>query len=164
MRLIASTTLNPAGFNVNTMWFGFSYQYVRDDVVQTPVDRFELARDVFAWMQNAVNLNVTPAETPKSTKLAQNFPNPFNPSTTIKFDLKDKGIVTLKVYNVAGQLVRTLVNGVKDAKHVHGHLGRQERPGWRSGEWYLLLQDGYEGLQPDQEDGHAALAHTIDRV
>jgi hypothetical protein len=112
---IASTTLNPGGYNVNTMWFGFSYQYVRDDVIGAPVDRFELAKNVFDWMQNVTNPNVTPAETPKSTKLAQNFPNPFNPSTTIKFDLKDKGMVTLKVYNVAGQLVRTLVNGVKDA-------------------------------------------------
>ncbi len=112
---IASSQLNPGGYAVNTMWFGFSYQYVRDDVVTAPVDRFEIARDVFAWMQNTVNITITPAETPKSTTLAQNFPNPFNPSTTIKFDLKDKGFVTLKVYNVAGQLVRTLVNGVKDA-------------------------------------------------
>ncbi len=112
---IASSQLNPGGYAVNTMWFGFSYQYVRDDVNAAPIDRFELAKDVFDWMQNTVNVNITPAETPKSTKLAQNFPNPFNPSTTIKFDLKDKGFVTLKVYNVAGQLVRTLVNGVKDA-------------------------------------------------
>lgn len=112
---IASTQLNPSGFNVNTMWFGFSYQYVRDDVVSAPIDRFEIAKDVFNWMQNITNPSVTDAVTPKSTKLAQNFPNPFNPSTAIKFDLKDKGFVTLKVYNVAGQLVRTLVNGVKDA-------------------------------------------------
>jgi hypothetical protein len=112
---IASSQLNPAGFNVNTMWFGFSYQYLRDDVVSTPLDRFEIARDMFEWMQNITNPGVTPAETPKSTKLAQNFPNPFNPSTTIKFDLKEKGLVTLKVYNVAGQLVRTLVDGVRDA-------------------------------------------------
>lgn len=47
--------------------------------------------------------------------LSQNFPNPFNPSTTITFDMKQKGIVTLRVYDVAGRLVRTLFNGVKDA-------------------------------------------------
>jgi hypothetical protein len=109
---IASSRQNPSGFDVNTMWFGFSYQYVRDDVVTAPLDRNELAKHVFDWMQNVTNSNVTDAVTPKSTKLAQNFPNPFNPSTTIKFDLKEKGLVTLKVYNVAGQLVRTLVNGV----------------------------------------------------
>jgi hypothetical protein len=113
---IASSQPNPGGFEVRTMWFGFSYQYVRDDVVSVPMDRFELARDVFSWMQNITNGDVTDAPTPpKTTKLTQNFPNPFNPSTQIKFDLKEKGYVTLKVYNVAGQLVRTLVSGVRDA-------------------------------------------------
>jgi hypothetical protein len=112
---ISSSQPNSAGFDVNTMWFGFSYQYVRDNTMVSPPDRFELAKHVFDWMQNVTNLTVTDAVTPKSTKLAQNFPNPFNPSTTIKFDLKEKGLVTLKVYNVAGQLVRTLVSGVRDA-------------------------------------------------
>jgi len=35
--------------------------------------------------------------------------------TTVKYDMKEKGVVTVKIYNVAGQLVRTLVDGVKDA-------------------------------------------------
>jgi hypothetical protein len=112
---ISSSQLNSTGKTVNTMWFGFSYIYVRDDVLAKPMDRFEIAEDVFTWMDNDVNVDITPAETPKSYNLAQNFPNPFNPSTTIKFDMKAKGFVALKVYNVAGQLVRTLVNGTKDA-------------------------------------------------
>jgi len=113
---IASSQLNPAGFNVSTMWFGFSYMAVRDDIAGAPIDRFEIARDVLVWMQTMSNVNITPADaTPKLTKLAQNYPNPFNPSTTIKFDLREKGPVTLKVYNVAGQLVRTLVDDVRDA-------------------------------------------------
>ena len=66
-------------------------------------------------MQNDTNIEHHAGRNAEVDDLAQNFPNPFNPSTTIKFDLKDKGFVTLKVYNVAGQLVRTLVNGVKDA-------------------------------------------------
>jgi hypothetical protein len=112
---IASSQVNPGGFDVRTMWFGFSYQYVRDDVIGAPIDRFELAKNVFDWMQLVTN--ITPAETPpKFTTLSQNFPNPFNPSTRIMFELKEKGLVTLKIYNVAGQLVRTLVNGARDAK------------------------------------------------
>ncbi len=114
---IASTQMNPSGYAVNTMWFGFSMQYVRDDVRSAPIDRFEIARNVFAWMQFIVNPGCcyTDAEIPSAYKLSQNFPNPFNPVTTIKFDLKEKGLVTLKIYNVAGQLVRTLVDGVRDA-------------------------------------------------
>jgi hypothetical protein len=107
---------NSASQFVRTMWFGFSYQYVRDDKQQTPEDRFEIAEDVFRWMQNPTRDPFSgTGTTPAVNKLAQNFPNPFNPVTTIKYDVKAKGVVTLKVYNVAGQLVRTLENGMKDA-------------------------------------------------
>jgi M6 family metalloprotease-like protein len=42
-----------------------------------------------------------------------NHPNPFNPATTISYSIKDPGRVTLRVYNAAGQLVRTLVDDVQ---------------------------------------------------
>jgi hypothetical protein len=116
---IASTTLNPSGFNVQTMWFGFSFQYIRDASNAMAPIRKHLARDVFSWMQNACGSPgcepLTPADIPSSYRLAQNFPNPFNPTTTIKFDMKEKGLVALKIYDVAGRLVRTLANEVRDA-------------------------------------------------
>ena len=40
-----------------------------------------------------------------------NFPNPFNPSTTIKFSIPDHGKVKLSIYNLNGQKVKELVNG-----------------------------------------------------
>ncbi|MEO8209560.1 MAG: T9SS type A sorting domain-containing protein [bacterium] len=43
-------------------------------------------------------------------KLYQNFPNPFNPATIISYKVNEGGFVTLKVYNLVGQVVRTLVN------------------------------------------------------
>ena len=45
-----------------------------------------------------------------SLKLQQNYPNPFNPTTTINFNVQMDGPVTLKIYDITGRLVRTLVN------------------------------------------------------
>jgi flagellar hook assembly protein FlgD len=44
-----------------------------------------------------------------------NYPNPFNPETTIRFALKKSGKVNIDVYNVRGQKVRTLFKGFKDS-------------------------------------------------
>jgi len=52
---------------------------------------------------------------PSNLYLSQNYPNPFNPSTTIKYDLKKSETVKLTVYNLAGQAVKTLVNGTVGA-------------------------------------------------
>ena len=48
---------------------------------------------------------------PTVTALRQNFPNPFNPETTIDFDLSSSETVHLTIYDVTGQVVRTLVDG-----------------------------------------------------
>lgn len=52
---------------------------------------------------------------PKQIRLAANYPNPFNPETTIEFELQIKSEITLTVYNLAGQLVKTLVSGTYNA-------------------------------------------------
>jgi hypothetical protein len=64
-----------------------------------------------------VRLLFTPS--PQRFSLSANYPNPFNPATTIRYELQDDGPTSLVVYDVTGQLVRTLVNGEQPAgSHV----------------------------------------------
>ncbi|HET9012530.1 MAG TPA: T9SS type A sorting domain-containing protein, partial [Gemmatimonadaceae bacterium] len=62
-------------------------------------------------------------DVPRTTSLHQNVPNPFNPTTQIRFDLAQSGKVSLRIYDVAGHLVRTLVDRELAA-------GRDHRVAW----------------------------------
>jgi len=53
---------------------------------------------------------------PRVFLLTQNYPNPFNPSTTITYDLPAETEVVLRIFNIRGQLVRTLVNEIQPAE------------------------------------------------
>lgn len=61
---------------------------------------------------NVVEVN---SGAPSSYSLADNYPNPFNPSTKISYTIPEKGFVSVKVYDVLGKEVANLVNNVQDA-------------------------------------------------
>jgi hypothetical protein len=79
------------------------------------------------------------AQSPMSFSLAQNYPNPFNPSTRISFDLPAAGFVTLKVYDVLGNEVSSIVNGVLQGG---AHEVYFDARGLSSGTYYYRLQMG----------------------
>ena len=56
---------------------------------------------------------------PKEIDISQNYPNPFNPDTKIRFTLPEQGRITLKIYDVLGKEVKTLIAGVNYEKGSH---------------------------------------------
>lgn len=71
--------------------------------------------------------------------LEQNYPNPFNPSTTIKFAIPERNFVTIKVYDVLGNEVATLVNEEKPTGEYEVEFSGKELP---SGIFFYKLEAG----------------------
>jgi hypothetical protein len=76
---------------------------------------------------------------PKGFALEQNFPNPFNPSTTIQYNIPQTEKVVLKIYNLLGQEVRTLVNEVQMPGTYHAVFDAAHLA---SGVYFYRLQVG----------------------
>jgi hypothetical protein len=71
--------------------------------------------------------------------LDQNYPNPFNPSTTLSFTLPHPSFVVLKIYNILGQEVRTLVH---EKKEEGAHRVQFNAAGLPSGVYVCRIESG----------------------
>ncbi|MDP8210168.1 MAG: T9SS type A sorting domain-containing protein [Candidatus Stygibacter australis] len=88
-----------------------SADVITGEFLRIPVSADEVTIDMV--INNATErLDLTSA--PAVTSLKSNYPNPFNPFTTIAYDVAEAGNVLIQVYNVKGQLVTTLLNEQKD--------------------------------------------------
>ena len=76
---------------------------------------------------------------PNQLSLSQNYPNPFNPTTTIKYTLNKPSHVVLRIYNLAGQELETLVNS-SQAEGEHKVVWQPN--GLPSGVYFYRLQSG----------------------
>jgi hypothetical protein len=80
-----------------------------------------------------------PTPVPTGIRLDQNYPNPFNPSTTITFSLPRLGAVSLRIFNLLGEEVTTLVTGNRDAGT---HTVQWDASGQPSGVYFYRLEAG----------------------
>ncbi|MGD8396475.1 MAG: FlgD immunoglobulin-like domain containing protein, partial [Candidatus Eiseniibacteriota bacterium] len=80
-------------------------------LVEAAIDDFM----ILTWTGGATGIEDPASAAPARTELTQNRPNPFNPSTRIGFALGTDGRVALRIYDVEGTLVRTLLDGARPA-------------------------------------------------
>ena len=95
--------------------------------------------DVYGVAISPVTNVTSLGENPTQFRLEQNYPNPFNPSTTIRFSLPSQTYVTLKVFDILGREVTTLVDGELNLGEHSVVYNVEDLP---SGVYYYRLQAG----------------------
>lgn len=143
---VCAGQVNNQGFMMRTVWLGHSFMYIRDTQPQQSA-RHDLLQCVFAFFGQATLPTEAESPLPPATALSRCYPNPFNPAVRIAFALREKGPVSLRIYDVSGRLVRVLVDEVRESgRHEMVWDGRNE--GGRraaSGIYFCRMQaPGYE--------------------
>ena len=106
-------------YRFDDKYYGYSVRLVRDSA--------------------ATMIKSSKVQTINSPRLAQNYPNPFNPSTTIEFTLPKSEFVELKIYNILGKEISTIVSKkLNPGKHTYTFSGRD----LASGVYYYRLEAG----------------------
>ncbi|UCG51965.1 MAG: T9SS type A sorting domain-containing protein [Candidatus Latescibacterota bacterium] len=112
--VLVQSTVNQADSIARVVLSGFSYHFIHDDRRKVLMDRVEHLGDILTWLENDLGEVTDVPDVPVfENSLAQNHPNPFNPVTTIDYSIHDRGHVSIRVYDVRGKLVRTLVDEIK---------------------------------------------------
>jgi hypothetical protein len=114
-----SLTINP--YNTNQLWIGTT------------------GNGTFIFDGLTIGIQPVSSEIPASYNLGQNYPNPFNPVTAINFAISKPGLVTLKVFDLLGKEVSTLVD--EDLKAGNYKIDFNAS-GFSSGIYFYSLQSG----------------------
>lgn len=108
---------------------------------------------IIGFLANEIFMYYSPPTSVESEKnivsgfnLLQNYPNPFNPSTTIRYEIPDRSFVTLKVYDILGNEIATLINEEKPSGIYEVEFNASNLPdgniGLSSGIYFCQLQAG----------------------
>ena len=141
-------------FNLKQNWYAQSYLAIDQGPIIIMIENY---RTQLLWNNFMTNPEIQPmldaigfvpdtttgikdeVDTPYGYELKNNYPNPFNPITNIEFQVSDSGPVTLRVYDVLGNEVRTLVNEEK----IPGYYKvRFDGENLSSGIYFYVLQAG----------------------
>ena len=125
---------------------GLAFDAVTRTIAGTPQEAAETAYTYAVTDANGATTSLALQTLPTTFALADNFPNPFNPATTIKYALPQAADVELTVYNVVGQPVRTLVAEHQSAGRYAVEWDATDNSGHSlsSGIYFYHLQAGGE--------------------
>jgi len=157
-------TVTPWSTNYSS---GVYFSYRVDSVVTGTFDyrfHFVVADTSVDWMHGSSTYYGPPAPAPSGIAgigsnlpvvyaLHGNYPNPFNPLTSITYDLPKQSTVKITIFDVRGRMVRTLFNGVQDAARVKMQWNGQDQAGriLPSGLYHLKVEakalDGSESFR-----------------
>ncbi|MDD5087540.1 MAG: T9SS type A sorting domain-containing protein [bacterium] len=128
---------------------GHHYAWTDDDAASGVVYQYRLVNVGLDGSSNTLGtVSASWTETTGAVTeyaLHQNYPNPFNPTTTIAFDLAEAGLVNLKIYNVQGQEIVTLVN---ESMAAGAHAATFDARDLPSGAyWYRLTANDFTAVR-----------------
>jgi hypothetical protein len=118
--VLRQVTPNAAGDTAQVILSGFSFHEIREHRIGMVPARARHLEAILNCLGSGVGAPVGVANSfPLDNSLSANYPNPFNPLTSIDYTVKRRGHVELAIYNVAGKRIRTLVSGMKSSGQIH---------------------------------------------
>ena len=120
---------------------GYAYIFDKTDLSRSWFEKGGIAYTFYPEETGplAVEQPGATGELPEGFLLSQNYPNPFNPSTAIRFQLSERGRVTLRVFDVVGNDVSTILD---EDMSAGSHTVTFDASGLASGVYFYRLQSG----------------------
>ncbi len=111
------------------------------DSLSTLLHAYAICSDqsILQLVTNIIGIDPTGTNVPAKYSLQQNYPNPFNPSTNIKYALPKSSYVTLKIYDMLGRVVKTVVNSYQNTGSYIDHV---DVSGLASGIYFYTIMAG----------------------
>lgn len=158
--IVGNFGVEPLDANPGFFHGGFWYDYFQRDSLLVDSNfnglrlepgEFHLYTDAFIGFPDEVlvtSVQDRATSIPERFELFQNYPNPFNPETTVRFDVSQQAQVTLEIYNVLGQKIRTLLNKKMTPGEYEITWDGKNDSGMETSSGVYLLHLHAEGKQP----------------
>ncbi|HEX9740301.1 MAG TPA: T9SS type A sorting domain-containing protein, partial [Ignavibacteriaceae bacterium] len=125
------------------VFWGFGFESINNN--ESSISRTDVLNTILQWFDGTLDAENENPLAVSDYKLSQNYPNPFNPVTVISYQVPVKSFVSLKVYDIIGREIQSLVNEEKDAGKYEIHF---DASSLSSGVYfYKIKSDSYSEIK-----------------